>query len=236
MTSRAGERAHPPLPGAVGLLPQSGPDARGLRRGHPDRLPVHRGQLRPVRGGGGPMTWALRGLRNGVLTTRWPARPDDYATAMRGPATVLAPLADPDGELAALCPAGAITAGPGGLVRLDQGGCVQCGRCVAARPDAFGWQPARPARRCTARAWSCRRWRRPRMAWPRCGTSCAPGPVRCAGRCTCGTSTPGRTAPRNGRSSPCSTRSTTSTGWGSSSPPARGTPTCCWSPGPGRAA
>ena len=23
--------------------------------------------------------WALRGLRNGVLTTRWPARPDDYA-------------------------------------------------------------------------------------------------------------------------------------------------------------
>jgi Ni,Fe-hydrogenase III small subunit/ferredoxin-like protein FixX len=86
------------------------------------------------------MTWALRGLRNGVLTTRWPARPDDYATAMRGPATVLAPLADPDGELAALCPAGAITAGPGGLVRLDQGGCVQCGRCVAARPDAFGWQ------------------------------------------------------------------------------------------------
>ena len=35
--------------------------------------------------------WALRGLRNGVLTTRWPARPDDYAASTRGPATVLAP-------------------------------------------------------------------------------------------------------------------------------------------------
>jgi Ni,Fe-hydrogenase III small subunit/ferredoxin len=86
------------------------------------------------------VTWALRGLRNGVLTTRWPARPDDCASATRGPATLLAPLADPAGELAALCPAGAITTGPGGQVRLDQGGCVQCGRCVAARPDAFGWQ------------------------------------------------------------------------------------------------
>ena len=28
--------------------------------------------------------WALRGLRNGVLTTRWPDRPDDYAAAARG--------------------------------------------------------------------------------------------------------------------------------------------------------
>ena len=33
--------------------------------------------------------WALRGLRNGVLTTRWPARPDDYAAGTRGPAIVL---------------------------------------------------------------------------------------------------------------------------------------------------
>src|ERR1700685_2928772 len=32
--------------------------------------------------------WALRGLRNGVLTTRWPARPDSYAQSARGPATV----------------------------------------------------------------------------------------------------------------------------------------------------
>ncbi len=38
-----------------------------------------------------------------------------------------------------LCPAGAIEAAPDGAVRLDQGRCVQCGRCIAARPDVFAW-------------------------------------------------------------------------------------------------
>jgi Ni,Fe-hydrogenase III small subunit/ferredoxin-like protein FixX len=90
--------------------------------------------------------WSLRGLRNGVVTTRWPARPDEYAAATRGPATV---LAGPDtaavagnaeaAELSGLCPAGAITVRPPGRLRIDQGGCIQCGRCVAARPDLFGW-------------------------------------------------------------------------------------------------
>jgi Ni,Fe-hydrogenase III small subunit/ferredoxin len=83
--------------------------------------------------------WALRGLRNGVLTTRWPARPDDYASRTRGPATVLAPLAGEAGSLDGLCPTGAISREPSGAVRLDQGQCIQCGRCVAARPDLFGW-------------------------------------------------------------------------------------------------
>jgi Ni,Fe-hydrogenase III small subunit/ferredoxin len=82
--------------------------------------------------------WVLRGLRNGVLTTRWPARPDPYAASGRGPAMVLTPHpADPD-QLGGLCPTGAISPDGGGL-RLDQGRCVQCGRCVAARPDVFGW-------------------------------------------------------------------------------------------------
>jgi Ni,Fe-hydrogenase III small subunit len=82
--------------------------------------------------------WALRGLRNGVVTTRWPARPDPYASAVRGPAAVLAQPADADGRLDRLCPTGAIRTADG-AVRVDQGGCVQCGRCVAARPDVFGW-------------------------------------------------------------------------------------------------
>jgi Ni,Fe-hydrogenase III small subunit/ferredoxin len=91
--------------------------------------------------------WVLRGLRNGVLTTRWPARPDQYAVATRGPATVLAgpeavlaeaesdQLPDPD----ALCPVGAIGTGPARRPRVDQGKCIQCGRCVQLRPDVFGW-------------------------------------------------------------------------------------------------
>lgn len=85
--------------------------------------------------------WVLRGLRNGVLTTRWPARPDEYAAATRGPATVLGGQAAAlsAAEAAGLCPAGAIRTDPAGRVQIDQGGCILCGRCVAARPDVFGW-------------------------------------------------------------------------------------------------
>jgi Ni,Fe-hydrogenase III small subunit/ferredoxin len=87
--------------------------------------------------------WILRGLRDGVITTRWPARPDPYAAAGRGPATVVDPHpADAGDRIGELCPTGAISTADGAAcasVRLDQGKCVQCGRCVAARPDVFGW-------------------------------------------------------------------------------------------------
>ena len=85
--------------------------------------------------------WVLRGLRNGVVTTAWPDRPDPYAQRLRGPAQVLDPWAaqPPGAGLARLCPTGAISySGEAGL-RLDQGSCVQCGRCVERRPDLFGW-------------------------------------------------------------------------------------------------
>jgi Ni,Fe-hydrogenase III small subunit/ferredoxin len=83
--------------------------------------------------------WALRGLRNGVLTTRWPARPDPYAQSAHGPATVTDPRPAGPIQRDGLCPAGAITAAADGSVRLDQGRCVQCGRCVTERPDVFAW-------------------------------------------------------------------------------------------------
>jgi Ni,Fe-hydrogenase III small subunit len=89
--------------------------------------------------------WALRGLRNGIVTTGWPARPDPCASATRGPATVLARPAPVQGtarsaaELANLCPAGAISADDSDGIQLDQGRCILCGRCMAARPDIFGW-------------------------------------------------------------------------------------------------
>jgi Ni,Fe-hydrogenase III small subunit/ferredoxin len=79
--------------------------------------------------------WVVRGLRDGVVTTRWPRKPDEYADAWRGPVTVIgdADAADVDG----LCPTGAI--GVADRVRVDQGKCILCGRCVAARPDLFAW-------------------------------------------------------------------------------------------------
>jgi Ni,Fe-hydrogenase III small subunit/ferredoxin len=91
--------------------------------------------------------WVLRGLRDGVLTTRWPARPDQYAAATRGPATLLAgsapaPDQSPAGDVAGLCPVGAISADQAGRVRVDQGSCIMCGRCVQLRPDFFGWSAA----------------------------------------------------------------------------------------------
>src|ERR1700729_187492 len=85
--------------------------------------------------------WVLRGLRDGVVTTRWPAKPDPYADAWRGPAR---PLETPDpvspGDLTGLCPTGAITV-TDGTVRVDQGRCILCGRCVAERPGVFAWSP-----------------------------------------------------------------------------------------------
>jgi Ni,Fe-hydrogenase III small subunit/ferredoxin len=75
--------------------------------------------------------WVLRGLRDGVVTTRWPARPDPYAGSWRGPARALGPAGSVD---PALCPTGAISARGA-----DQGKCILCGRCVAERPDLFAW-------------------------------------------------------------------------------------------------
>ncbi len=83
--------------------------------------------------------WVLRGLRDGVVTTRWPARPDDYAEAWRGAARPRPGGAGPDLDtVAALCPTGAISV-TADTVRLDQGTCILCGRCVAQRPDVFAW-------------------------------------------------------------------------------------------------
>ena len=81
--------------------------------------------------------WVLRGLRDGVVTTRWPAKPDPYDDAWRGPAQVTA-SAGQAGDVAALCPTGAITVTEG-AVRVDQGRCILCGRCVAERPGVFAW-------------------------------------------------------------------------------------------------
>ena len=91
------------------------------------------------------MPWALRGLRNGVLTTRWPRRPDPYADEFRGAVAVRigsavngASEAERVAGVAADCPTGAITV-QDGPTRLDRGRCILCGRCVTAAPDTFGW-------------------------------------------------------------------------------------------------
>lgn len=103
------------------------------------------------------MPWIARGLRDGVVTTRYPRRPDGYGDGFRGsvrvlPVPVTAPSGDDGGtgdggaagdaeRLAALCPTGAI-GGDGRSTHVDGGRCILCGRCVAERPDRFAFDPS----------------------------------------------------------------------------------------------
>ncbi|MPZ86099.1 MAG: NADH:ubiquinone oxidoreductase [Actinophytocola sp.] len=97
------------------------------------------------------MPWVFRGLRNGVLTTRYPRRPDAYAEhGVRNLARPVAGAVWRDG-LEDLCPTGAIGQAHG-EVRVDQGRCIGCGACVSARPETFGWQTGGDTARLDRRA------------------------------------------------------------------------------------
>jgi len=86
------------------------------------------------------MPWVFKGLRNGILTTRWPKRADDYFDSFPAAVSVIGgPPGTTFARAAAVCPTGAISAEP--LPRVDRGRCILCGRCVQTAPDWFAWQP-----------------------------------------------------------------------------------------------
>jgi ferredoxin-like protein FixX len=79
--------------------------------------------------------WSLRGLRRGVVTTRYPARPDASAAALPTPPAfrpeaLTRELAD---RLVAVCPSRALTRS-GDILIFDGGACTACGRCQAEAP------------------------------------------------------------------------------------------------------
>jgi formate hydrogenlyase subunit 6/NADH:ubiquinone oxidoreductase subunit I len=81
--------------------------------------------------------WFARGLMRGVVTTRYPARPDDSSVHLPTPpafrpAALTRPVAD---ELCAVCPPGALRRDRHVLL-YDVGACTACGRCAAVAPDA----------------------------------------------------------------------------------------------------
>lgn len=85
------------------------------------------------------MPWAWRGLREGIVTTRYPARPDSYGRGFRGAVSLRQPALPASGaDPAQLCPTGAI-AGEHGALRVDRGRCILCGRCVEAMPELFAF-------------------------------------------------------------------------------------------------
>lgn len=90
------------------------------------------------------MAWLLRGLREGIVTTAYPRRPDGYGANFRGAVSV--PETGEGGpersaSVEALCPTGAIAL-DGASPTVDRGRCILCGRCVEQRPELFRFDPS----------------------------------------------------------------------------------------------
>jgi Ni,Fe-hydrogenase III small subunit/ferredoxin len=82
--------------------------------------------------------WIARGLRAGIVTTRYPKRPEHPPAGFRGHVDLLQPEQGA-AHLEELCPTRAIRVGGDGRVSLDRGRCILCGLCVAAEPDRFAF-------------------------------------------------------------------------------------------------
>jgi formate hydrogenlyase subunit 6/NADH:ubiquinone oxidoreductase subunit I len=81
--------------------------------------------------------WFVRGLRRGVVTTRYPARPDGSAASLPTPPAfrprqLTRQTAD---RLVAVCPSMALSRQDDALI-FDAGACTACGRCAEAAPYA----------------------------------------------------------------------------------------------------
>jgi ferredoxin len=81
--------------------------------------------------------WFARGLRRGVVTTRYPARPDGSAAALPTPPVfrprkLTCELVD---RMIAVCPGTALRRLNETLI-FDAGGCTACGRCAQEAPYA----------------------------------------------------------------------------------------------------
>jgi hypothetical protein len=76
------------------------------------------------------MLWFLRGIRKGVVTTRYPRGRDSWAAQLPSPPSFRGELLTVDlaERLSDACPAGALWRDGTDLV-LDLGGCTGCGRC-----------------------------------------------------------------------------------------------------------
>jgi Ni,Fe-hydrogenase III small subunit/ferredoxin len=91
------------------------------------------------------MPWLTRGIREGIVTSRYPRRAEDYGPSFR--ATVRVRDHEDTVEFSAedldavidLCPTQAVGATQGRFT-VDRGRCISCGRCVAARPDIFSFE------------------------------------------------------------------------------------------------
>lgn len=85
--------------------------------------------------------WLLRGLRHGIVTTRYPSKVEAAPAGFRGRVAVaVAAAGAASPALEQVCPTGAIKVDASG-VTLDRGRCVLCGACVARDPQRFAFVP-----------------------------------------------------------------------------------------------
>jgi hypothetical protein len=83
--------------------------------------------------------WFLRGLRRGVVTTRYPrGKPDPWTHDLPTPPAFCAAQLDTDvaDKLVAICPSAALRRTDNTLI-YDVGACTVCGRCLTATPDVL---------------------------------------------------------------------------------------------------
>jgi Ni,Fe-hydrogenase III small subunit len=84
------------------------------------------------------LAWVLRGLRRGIVTSRYPHADTWTPPTVRSAVEILQPD-DARPELADLCPTAAIIVRDG-HVSLDRGRCILCGSCVAHAREAFAFR------------------------------------------------------------------------------------------------
>ena len=89
------------------------------------------------------MPWIPRGLRDGIVTSRYPRRADGYGDGFSGTLVVRSADTTAGSLNTALegCPTGAIMR-EDGRVQLDRGLCILCGRCTVACPEVFRFDPS----------------------------------------------------------------------------------------------
>lgn len=88
------------------------------------------------------MPWIPRGLRNGIVTSPYPRRSDGYDNAFRGAIAVSdVEHARTVATAVELCPTQAINVVEG-VLQLDRGKCILCGRCAEIAPDVFTMSPS----------------------------------------------------------------------------------------------
>jgi ferredoxin len=81
--------------------------------------------------------WFLRGVRRGVVTTRYPAAPEPFSMLLATPPSFVAARLDRKRaqDLASACPSGALEV-EGRTLVFDVGACTCCGACRRYAPEA----------------------------------------------------------------------------------------------------